>query len=1185
MSGDYSRKTFKSRHNYSGVLMQQGRVQLDADWNEQIAISLRRQLAQTVDTIGRAVVPMETPDGFKLELNAGVLSIFPGRMYIDGLLAENHGASPTEFYAVLSEERGSEPVLYHKQPYFPNISEIAPLPTSGTGIAYLDVWQREVTYIKQPGLVEPAVGIDTTARWQTVWQVKVLPVETAVAGELECSNQVSAWDNLIAPSAGRLSTGIVESQEEENICLVPTEGGYRALENRLYRVEVHSGGGFDIAKFKWSRHNASIETAVYQISGLNLTVAQSQWDPVRSFKVGDWVEVTDDVREFSNVAGELRLITGVDHAQNIIELESALPLADFPTDANDAPSLDRHTLIRRWDQKNDVDLNTGLITIADEAFYLEDGIQIGFDIDASPALSGDFKTGDYWLFYARSATGKIELLEQAPPRGVHHHYARLAILNFPNDQDDCRIHWPPDFGHSSCCTLTVGDGEASHGQFDSIQEAVNQLPLGGGKICVLPGRYSENISIRGKTNIIISGCESRTTISSREGSDFSNEPVIRIENSENIRVEMLTVKSLQQGEGIFIDQVDQKPDHIEAVTHGFASQLEVNNIVLEKLHISSGHRSAIRCESGDHIIIQDNVIQMRNEEGPWPGIFVVGSDVLVANNSISVLDEKDDSDSSEGSIRNRIGRGGIQVGGASEQVRIINNSIIDGAGDGITLGSLSVAAEDEVPIVRTMASFVLFDDQSRRHGIQPIRIPGVISPEIFNPEVNHLEIRPGLNIEGIFEIDVNGNITKSPAIVSAGDLYNIELSENHIENMGRNGIGVVGFFDLEETDEFISIENLSITHNCIEGCLNSVLPEIDAKLEDDMGYGGIALADVLNLRIHDNDIVKNGGNPFDPVCGVYVLHGEGVEICDNRIVENGGKLDGRSRYKPGPRSGIHLVYAVTPTVSISLGSPLSNAAKLDNLPRQNGVPAAKIHNNIIVHPVGRALTINALGPVIVTDNQLTSRGAIQGADSAKVSTASILNLGLSNELYLQIGSFAQIANKRSNLDSLKSNIKKAGPGSVSFFGSNLDDFKLGRYMANGNVMFANNQVVSDEIDTTANKVVSAIRILSLDDISFTSNQCDCSLLGDFIVFPNVFIAPSLRVSNNRFKESFSGAVFSVLALGMMNTTTDNQATHCIISRGLAGMEVVKDNIELFGVLTGGGNESICAKFRSMLPGE
>ena len=38
MPGDYSRKTFDRKKHYRGVLMQQGRVQLDADWNEQLAI-------------------------------------------------------------------------------------------------------------------------------------------------------------------------------------------------------------------------------------------------------------------------------------------------------------------------------------------------------------------------------------------------------------------------------------------------------------------------------------------------------------------------------------------------------------------------------------------------------------------------------------------------------------------------------------------------------------------------------------------------------------------------------------------------------------------------------------------------------------------------------------------------------------------------------------------------------------------------------------------------------------------------------------------------------------------------------------------------------------------------------------------------------------------------------------------
>ena len=42
MSGDYSRVRFDPKNDFSGVLMQQGRVQLDADWNELVELLDRR---------------------------------------------------------------------------------------------------------------------------------------------------------------------------------------------------------------------------------------------------------------------------------------------------------------------------------------------------------------------------------------------------------------------------------------------------------------------------------------------------------------------------------------------------------------------------------------------------------------------------------------------------------------------------------------------------------------------------------------------------------------------------------------------------------------------------------------------------------------------------------------------------------------------------------------------------------------------------------------------------------------------------------------------------------------------------------------------------------------------------------------------------------------------------------------
>lgn len=1186
MSGDYSRKTFKAKQNYSGVLMQQGRVQLDADWNEQQSINFRRQRAQTVDTIGRAVVPMETPDGFKVAFSAAGLNIFPGRIYVDGLLAENHGASPLEYYSILEEERGSQPILYNGQPYFPDIDNIAPLPGFGSGIAYLDVWQREVTYVKQPDLVEPAVGVDTTARWQTVWQVKVLEVAPGNGEVLECADQVALWDTLIKPSAGRLSTKIVDSQEEENVCLVPTEGGYRALENRLYRVEVHTKGDFESAKFKWSRHNASIESEVLQISGTELTVAQAQWDAIRRFNIGDWVEVTDNVREFSCVAGEMqhagvmRQIDDVDYAQNIVTLNSALPVADFPIDVNDIPEPDRYIRIKRWDQKNDVDLATGLIDISDSRVYLEDGIQISFDLDPSPKLSGEFKAGDYWIFYARSSTAKIEILNNAPPRGIHHHYARLAVLNFQDkQQEDCRNHWPPEFGHATCCTISVGDGKTSFGQVNSIQEAINQLPEVGGKICLLPGRYAEHVTIKRKKNINISGCGTRSVIVGSEDKEFISEPIIQIVNSLNIHIEQLAIESLQEGIGVFMQGSFKAGLSDEGMIAAFIPRTDtmLKNISLMCLVITSGKGSAIHCETGSDIKLLDNTLNMRNESDSAPGIFILARDALVANNSVSVITPVVDGrlEHTEKELENIIARGGIQIGGMSERVKVQNNFIKNGIGDGISLGSMRLVDKDDIVVVKSYIMLIKGQDPCDACEAPSNKLRGKITRELFVPMLPGLQKIPGLSEEEIGIIDRLRDRPEPLTQISAGDLTDIDIIDNQIEHMGRNGIAVLGFFDLEDSDEFISIENLNITHNHIEDCLNSSLPAIVSSMEDDMGYGGIALADVLNLRIHDNDILNNGSNPVDPVCGIYVLHGEGVEICDNRIYGNGKKGDDVD-YKVGPRSGIHLVYAIAPSISIAFSN------KFSNLPRQNGIPAAKIHNNIVSHPVGRALTINALGPVVVTDNQLTSRGVIKKDDSSKVSTVSILNLGMSNELYFQIGGFAQLVGQRANLHSLNANMKNATAESITFLSSNLDDFKLGRYLANGNVMFSNNQVVLDELDSITNGIVSATRILSMDDISCNNNQCDYSLLGDFIVFPNILFAPSLRITDNRFKESIAGAIFSVLAFGVMNTSTNNQATHCIISRGFPGLEVVKDNIELFDVLTGGIADSICKTFKKMI---
>ena len=183
MSFDCSRFSFQPWNDFFGVVMQQGRVQLDSDWNEWVAELSRRLQAGTMDTLGRAVVPRTTPEGFHILATGGQLSIGPGRIYVDGILAENHGGTPLQWDPALAELEGTTALSFFAQPYLPFNATNQPAPadifnrpalTGGPQLVYLDVWQREVTHWQYPDLVEKAVGVDTTTRLQTVWQVKLL---------------------------------------------------------------------------------------------------------------------------------------------------------------------------------------------------------------------------------------------------------------------------------------------------------------------------------------------------------------------------------------------------------------------------------------------------------------------------------------------------------------------------------------------------------------------------------------------------------------------------------------------------------------------------------------------------------------------------------------------------------------------------------------------------------------------------------------------------------------------------------------------------------------------------------------------------------------------------------------------------------------------------------------------------
>ena len=83
MGSDKARVTYDPRQQYRSVVMQQGRVTLEADWNETEQIASEEQRLETLDIIG----PSGTPDnGYQIILpdpsSPYDFSVGSGTMYV-----------------------------------------------------------------------------------------------------------------------------------------------------------------------------------------------------------------------------------------------------------------------------------------------------------------------------------------------------------------------------------------------------------------------------------------------------------------------------------------------------------------------------------------------------------------------------------------------------------------------------------------------------------------------------------------------------------------------------------------------------------------------------------------------------------------------------------------------------------------------------------------------------------------------------------------------------------------------------------------------------------------------------------------------------------------------------------------------------------------------------------------------
>jgi hypothetical protein len=84
----------------------------------------------------------------------------------------------------------------------------------------------------------------------------------------------------------------------------------------------------------------------------------------------------------------------------------------------------------------------------------------------------------------------------------------------------------------------------------------------------------------------------------------------------------------------------------------------------------------------------------------------------------------------------------------------------------------------------------------------------------------------------------------------------------------------------------------------------------------------------------------------------------------------------------------------------------------------------------------------------------------------------------------------------------------------------------------------------------------------LDDIGFTDNQCEVESVRRWFLTDVLLVGGSVRLADNRLAETWLRTFMSAWTLGLMNTTTDNQATHCLRAQSALGnnMRVFRDNL-------------------------
>jgi hypothetical protein len=499
--GDLSRSTFAPWRGFSGVRTQQGRVQLDADWNEQVDIQAHRDHAEATGVIGTAGAPkrgggfqvVATPDGADL-------AITPGRLWVDGTLCEL-AAEPVGATGLTADGVTVANLLVDgrqldrhqwvelaaagaSRPLLARIAGVDPATGRLTFAAPIDpaelpgrlTLRRVTTYTTQPDLPDPehtgqagedaprTIALDdgTWLAYVEVWQRTVTAVEEPAIREVALGGPDTATRTRTVAQVRLLPLGELPPDQAcgDDLpgwrALVAAPSGTMAAravpeDAAAGPCVLPPGGGF-----------GGVENQLYRVQVHDVLAdgtATFTWSRDNASVVAPWLDADGDQLTVAHPGGEGVLgFAGGDWVEltddtrelrgrpgtlvRLLKADGDLLVVDEATatgtlDHADFPGTPK---VRRWDSPGAVAVRP------DVAIELEQGIEVLF-----PG-GGDYRIGDHWLIPARTAVADVEWPRDAggrplalPPAGTARAHARLALVRVAGgavEAADCRETFP-----------------------------------------------------------------------------------------------------------------------------------------------------------------------------------------------------------------------------------------------------------------------------------------------------------------------------------------------------------------------------------------------------------------------------------------------------------------------------------------------------------------------------------------------------------------------------------------------------------------------------------------------------------------------------------------------------------------------------------------------------------------------